>query len=52
VSAPASWEKQSLLREVVLLRMRPSAEDPLRWECGFGGSIITSSPEGLEQRGG
>ena len=52
VPAPASWEKQALLRDVVLLRMQADAEDPLVWQCAYGGSVITSSSEGLEQRGG
>ncbi|MET9294396.1 CRISPR-associated helicase Cas3' [Streptomyces sp. NPDC003077] len=44
--APAGWAKQPLLREVVLLRMRPAGDGA--WACVLGQQTIRVSPVGLE----
>lgn len=50
IPTPRAWDKQPLLRDLVLLRMRPDPADPTAWTCAFGGSEIVIGPEGLEIR--
>ncbi|MFE4055247.1 CRISPR-associated endonuclease Cas3'' [Streptomyces sp. NPDC059096] len=44
--APRGWDKQPVLRDVVLLRMRPAPDGS--WVCSDGTKTITVSEVGLE----
>ncbi|MFP8959299.1 CRISPR-associated endonuclease Cas3'' [Streptomyces nanhaiensis] len=44
--APAGWDKQPLLRDLVVLRMQPGGEGT--WSCRHGDRTITISEVGLE----
>lgn len=46
VPAPTGWDKQPMLRDLVLLRMRQGADGT--WSCALGGRMITISDVGLE----
>ncbi|MFI7276256.1 CRISPR-associated endonuclease Cas3'' [Streptomyces sp. NPDC049879] len=45
---PPSWEKQPLLRQLVLLPMTPDSQGN-SWSCDAGDGVITSSSLGLER---
>jgi CRISPR-associated endonuclease/helicase Cas3 len=45
--APGEWEKQPLLRDLVLVRMRRGIDEA--WEGRHGGHLLTLSDVGLEQ---
>ncbi|MET9409101.1 CRISPR-associated endonuclease Cas3'' [Streptomyces sp. NPDC002935] len=46
VLAPASWNRQPLLRDLALLRMTPAHQGS--WSCRYGDRTITISDVGLE----
>ncbi|MDT0267650.1 CRISPR-associated helicase Cas3' [Streptomyces sp. DSM 44915] len=45
---PESWEKQPLLRQLVLLPMAPEGDEGT-WHCRTGGDALASSSVGLER---
>ncbi|MGA4842163.1 hypothetical protein [Streptomyces sp. G45] len=49
-ATPQGWDEQPLLREVVLLRMRPEPDDGsgVAWSCRHGDRTIRTSDVGLE----